>query len=197
MPHEPVKIMGCGCLGGLVGAFLGVVIGGLIGAVATPESPRPPVEVPIGGGDLNVTPLINASTAAAGMLLGAGMGGIIGGLAGSVLGAGLAARASSTFTEELRSVPAPRPPARLRLQGSRPANVPELPKESPDAELARLKGRVAELEAKKSARMTNPRKSDHGLDLTKALQPTAAPSVGREHSVKPGPRRLNLPLGAA
>jgi len=53
--------------------------------------------------------------------LGVGIGGIIGGIGGSVMGAGLAATADES----------------------------EPPTESPDAELARLKERVTELEAKK------------------------------------------------
>jgi hypothetical protein len=34
MANEPLKTMGGGCLGALIGAFLGVVIGGFIVSVA-------------------------------------------------------------------------------------------------------------------------------------------------------------------
>jgi hypothetical protein len=141
MPHEPVKTMGGGCLGGLIGAFLGAVIGGSIIAVADSMSSRPPAPTD-GNGVEGLTWLITSGADRIGfyiaMLYGAGIGGIIGGIGGSVLGAGLAARVSNTLTEELPS-----------LKDSRPADVPEPPIESTDAELARLKERVAELEAEK------------------------------------------------
>jgi hypothetical protein len=131
--------MGGGCLGGLIGALLGVALGGFIGSVATGSSH--PVEVPKGAGAVEtgaalVQPLFDGCGAFFAMLLGAGIGGIIGGIGGSVLGAVLAAKASSTLTEGSPSVKSS-------------THVPEPATESPDAELARLKGRVAELEAKK------------------------------------------------
>ncbi|HMF15251.1 MAG TPA: hypothetical protein VKE94_23210 [Gemmataceae bacterium] len=71
-------------------------------------------------------------------VLGAGIGGILGAIGGSVLGAGAAARVSSAREKELASGIA-----------WRAGIVPERPTEPPEAELARLKERVAELEAKK------------------------------------------------
>jgi hypothetical protein len=131
-----------GCVRGLLGAFLGVVMGGLIGRVAAPPPPPGP---PAGGFSTlgEVFNWIDAAGAAAEvatrmMLLGAGMGAIIGGMGGTVLGAWLAARASSRPTGGLRSPMA-----------SRSATLPQPPTESADAELARLKELVAELEAKK------------------------------------------------
>jgi hypothetical protein len=141
MANRPVKTMGGGCLGGLIGAFVGVVIGGFIGSVCY-QSPDP-VEVRAGAPDWELA----AGFAAGGLnvagaffmiVLGAGIGGIIGGVGGSVLGAGMAAKASRTPMEE--------PPS---VKASRSANGSEPPAESPDAELARLKERVTELEAKK------------------------------------------------
>jgi hypothetical protein len=141
-----MKTMGGGCLGGLIGAFLGIVIGGFIGSVSY-GNPHP-VEVRGGAQDWREgTRELGAGLAAGAfdvcgafvtMVLGAGIGGIIGGVGGSVLGAGMAAKASRTRTEE--------PPS---VKASRLANGSEPPTESPDAELARLKERVTELEAEK------------------------------------------------
>ena len=135
MANAPVKIMGGGCLGGLIGAFLGVVIGGHL-VSASQESTHevrgqnlPEMALDVGAhlvGDFFA------------MLMGAGIGGTMGGIGGSVLGAGLAAKASSRRTEE--------PPS---VKTSRSANGSEPRAESSDAELARLKERVTELETKK------------------------------------------------
>jgi hypothetical protein len=117
MANKPLKIMGGGCLGTLIGAFLGVVIGGFIVSVSQESTHEvraqnlPEIGFEIGGY------LFGGALA---MLMGTGIGGIIGGIGGSILGAGLAAKASRRQTEELPS----------------------------DAELARLKERVTELEAK-------------------------------------------------
>jgi hypothetical protein len=124
-----------------MGAFLGVVIGGSIVAAADSMSPPPPA--PSGESAIEAATFLllqgaNGIAFTGAMLCGAGIGGIIGGIGGSVLGAGVAARASSTLA---RDFPSP--------MGSSPADVPEPALESPDAELARLKERVAELEAKK------------------------------------------------
>jgi hypothetical protein len=155
MVDRPTKIMGGGCLGGLIGAFLGVVIGGFIGKVYY-GSPHPvdvphPIEVRGGARDwregarelemelaVGALGTLDVCGAFFIMVLGAGIGGIIGGVGGSVLGAGVAAKASRTLTKE--------PPS---VEASRSANGSEPPTESPDAELARLKQRVTELEAKK------------------------------------------------
>ena len=147
MAGEPVKTVGGGCLGGLIGAFLGVLIGGLIGSVYYGK-PHPTIEVRgeardwrEGARELEVGLALGALDVCGGffmMVLGAGIGGIIGGVGGSVLGAGMAAKASRTLTEEPPSVTA-----------SRSANGPDPQTESPDAELARLKKRLTEFEAKK------------------------------------------------
>ena len=135
MANQPVKIMGGGCLGGLIGAFLGVVIGGYIVSVSQESTHEvrgqnlPEMALDVGAH------LVGEVLA---MLMGAGIGGIIGGIGGSVLGTGLAAKASSRRTEE--------PPS---VKTSRSANGSEPRAESSDAELARLKERVTELEAKK------------------------------------------------
>ena len=135
MPDEPVKAMGGGCLGGLLGAFLGIVTGGFVGPVLATTTndlrgnPDPFAKQASG--------LFDGCFGFIGMWLGAGIGGMIGGIGGSVLGAGLAARGSSTPRGERRSV-----------RGSGSASLPKPPPESPDAELARLKDRVAELEEK-------------------------------------------------
>jgi hypothetical protein len=139
MRHEPAKTMGGGCLGGLVGAFLGVVLGGFIGSVAAPEPT--PTELPIGKGEFAfgeavARPIGERLEAVLRVVVCAGIGSVIGGIGGAVVGAGLAAKASSIGTAELPSA-----------AGSIPAGVSEPPAESPDAELARLKERVAELEA--------------------------------------------------
>jgi hypothetical protein len=128
MAGERAKTIAGGCLGGLTGAFLGVLIGGYISDVTNDRSSRP-VEIKGGGGNAYAegaemafgfaAALGEASAAIGRIFVGAGIGGIIGGIGGSVLCASLAARATST----------------------------EPPAESPDAELARLKDRVAELEA--------------------------------------------------
>lgn len=133
MADEPVKAMGGGCVGGLLGAFLGVVIGGLVGPVIVTSkndlrgNPDPFAQ--------QVSGLFDGCFGFVGMLLGAGIGGIVGGIGGSVLGAGLASRASTT-----------QPEARASKSDAAPAPKPT---ESPDAELARLKERVAELEEQK------------------------------------------------
>jgi len=135
MANKPVKIMGGGCLGGLIGAFLGVVIGGFIVSVSQ-ESTHEVRGKNLPEMALNVSAHLVGDFFA--MLMGAGIGGIMGGIAGSVLGAGLAAKASSRRTEE--------PPS---VKTSRSANGSEPRAESSDAELARLKERVTELETKK------------------------------------------------
>jgi hypothetical protein len=132
MAHEPLKIMGAGCVGGLFGAFLGVVIGVSIGPVFTAK-PEHMVEVREG-----IKVNVNAFSEFPGMFLGAGIGGVIGGIGGSVLGAGLAAKVSSRPTEQRPSV-----------KVYRPGMVPERATESPDVDLARLNERASKFEAKK------------------------------------------------
>lgn len=128
--------MGGGCFGGIVGAILGVVIGGVVGPlIATSHNelrnnPDPAAK--------QVSGMIDACSGFFGLLIGFGVGGIVGGIGGSVLGAGLAARGSSPPTEK--------PPSQ---DETGPAWLSELPSESPDSELARLKERIAELERKK------------------------------------------------
>jgi hypothetical protein len=136
MTDEPVKAMGGGCLGGLLGAVLGIVIGGFVGPViATSKNDLRNNPDPFAK---QVSGAFDGCAGFFGMLFGAGIGGIIGGVGGSVLGAGLAAKASSTPKDE--------PP---RANDCRPANGSEPPTESPDAELARLRARVAEFEGEK------------------------------------------------
>jgi hypothetical protein len=134
-----------------MGAFLGVVIGGFIGGSLDTSTSHPRVGVGKGEGSKakNIQEgtaevvgtlalgFAEVSAALVQMVLCAAIGGIIGALGGSVLGAGLAAKASSAHTRELPS-------------GTvwRPGIEPERPIESPDAELARLKERIAQLEAK-------------------------------------------------
>jgi hypothetical protein len=113
MPDKRLKATVDGCLGGLVGAPLGIVIGGFVGNTMVPYG-------------------ISGFFA---MLLGAGLGGIIGGIGGSAFGASLSAKGSNT--------PAATLPARKDAGSALP---PEPLLESPEAELARLKKRVAELE---------------------------------------------------
>jgi hypothetical protein len=127
MPHKAVKTMGGSCLCGLSGALLCVILGGCIGNVVAPE--------PFYRSGLQPSWLWDDQVLVY-VVVFAGIGGVIGGIGGSVVGAGLAAKASSSGTAELPSA-----------AGPIPAGVPEPPTESPDAELARLKERVAELEA--------------------------------------------------
>jgi hypothetical protein len=132
MNNESVKMTVVGCLVGLIGACLGVLIGGMIGGIFTD---KPDKLVPIGDGiQMNV----NAFSWVPGMLFGAGIGGIIGAIGGSVFGAGLVAKRWRTVKEE-----------RPFVDVYRPGTVSERSAESDDEELARLKERVAELEAKK------------------------------------------------
>jgi hypothetical protein len=134
--HEPAKAIGGSCLGGLVGAVLGIVIGGFVGAVIAPsnndigKNSHPLAEV--------TSAIVEAYVCFFAMLLGAGIGGMIGGIGGAVLGAGLAAKSSTTLPE-----------ARLSREDSKPTGLPEPQTELPEAELARLKERITELEAKK------------------------------------------------
>jgi hypothetical protein len=144
--------MGAGCLGGIIGAFLGVVIGGFIGGNLDTSTPRPrgDVEKSDGSKARNIqegtaeavgtlaSGFAEVSAALTRTVLGAGIGGILGAIGGSVLGAGLAARVPSAGKKELASGIA-----------WRAGIVPERPTEPPDAELARLKERVVELEANK------------------------------------------------
>jgi hypothetical protein len=134
--HEPPKAIGGSCLGGLLGAILGIVIGGFVGAGKAPSN-----------NDLgkNSNPLAVVTSAVVegyvcffAMLLGAGFGGMIGGIGGAVLGAGLAAKSSTTLLE-----------ARLSRKDSEPTGLPEPQTELPEADLAGLKERIIELEAKK------------------------------------------------
>jgi hypothetical protein len=133
MANGPVKAMGSGCFGGLLGAILGIVIGGFIG----------PVIATSGNGKFrslndpmakNVSGMIDACGSFVGLVLGSGLGGIIGGIGGAVFGTGFAARTKGTGTEE------------AAVEDVRPANTLEPPTESPEAELRRLKERIAELD---------------------------------------------------
>ena len=105
MADQRVKVMGGGCLGGLIGAFLGVIIGGFIGSAAHGKSSQSAeirteegnvyeqgAGIALGLGEFAV----DACGAFFGLLFGAGIGGIVGGIGGSVLGAGLATKATRT-----------------------------------------------------------------------------------------------------
>lgn len=129
MADEPVKTMGRGCFGGLLGAFLGIIIGGYVGPViATSKNDLRNNPDPFAK---EMSGLFDGCLGFVGLLLGAGIGGIVGGIGGSVVSTALAANASSSLREEPPSVK---------------DNAPEPPTESPDAERARLKQRLAELE---------------------------------------------------
>ncbi len=134
MASGPVKTMGSGCLGGLLGAILGMMIGGFIGPV-----------IATSGNDMNrssndpmaknVSSMFDACGSFVGLVLGSGIGGIIGGIGGAVFAAGFAARTKGTERE-----------VDSAAEDVRPANTPEPPSESPEAELRRLKERIAELD---------------------------------------------------
>jgi hypothetical protein len=84
----------------------------------------------------NVSSMFDACGRVVGLVLGSGLGGIIGGIGGAVFGAGFAARTKGTEAEEDSAV-----------EDVRPATTLEPPTESPEAELRRLKERIAELDA--------------------------------------------------
>jgi hypothetical protein len=149
MSDKPAKAMGGGCLGGLTGAVLGILIGGFVGPMlATAKGSHDPYG------------LFDACAGFFGLLLGVGIGGIVGGIGGSVLGAGLAVSGSSAPTQELPSVidasstELPEPPtgsadaewAQLEEQIRFLPSDAQPPAESPEAELARLKEQIAEAE---------------------------------------------------
>lgn len=158
MAGERATAMGGGCLGGLLGAILGIMIGWGIGSVIT-SSDNGPRNVPSHNGtkDIRNVPVeVAAGAVATGFeilamvvarVVCAGIGGIIGGIGGSVVGAGLASKSSTRL-----------PQARYPDYDSEPANLPELRTESSEAELARLKERVAELEGKKRNEDLSPNK---------------------------------------
>jgi hypothetical protein len=142
MAGDPVRVVGGGCLGGLFGAILGIVIGGFVGGSTHPRT----VVTHLGPfhhfGEperewTELSPEDQRTVQEGRSHLGMVLGFLIGGFGGSIVGAGLAANRSSTITEEFPC-----------LQDPGSASVPEPPTESPNAELARLKEKIAQLEEK-------------------------------------------------
>jgi hypothetical protein len=128
--HEPAKAIGGSCLDGLFGAILGIVIGGYVGAAIAGSNVdlvknSDPLALPFAA-------VIQGYVGFFAMLLGAAIGGMIGAIGGAVFGA------ATTLPE-----------ARLSRKDSEPTGLPEPQTELPEAELARLKERIIELEAKK------------------------------------------------
>lgn len=136
MGDKPARAMGGSCLGGIVGAVLGIAIGGFIGPVIAKSNndlrnnPDPAAK--------QLSGLFDGCFGFFGLLLGVSIGGVVGGIGGSVLGAGLAMQDSGR--------PTPQSPS---SQYVRLAGLSEPFPESPELELARLKERIAELEGKK------------------------------------------------
>lgn len=141
MADEPAKAMGGGCFGGLLGASIGVAIGGFVGpSIMTSgnnlRNDRDPMAK-------ELSTIFDGCFGFLGMLIGARAGGIIGGIGGSVAGAGLDTRAAKR-----------RDHAQIAGDDRQSASLLESSSESIDQELARLKERVAELEATRRPKPT-------------------------------------------
>jgi hypothetical protein len=145
MSDKP-RVMMSGCGGGVCGAFLGMVIGGFIGPLIATSNHRDlranrDARDPMAK---SMSEIFDGCGAFFGMLVGIGAGGIVGGIGGSVLGSGLAARNSNPDVKE--------PPSEKDAT------------QSPDSELARLKERIAELEAKKQEDADQRLRKDRNTD---------------------------------
>jgi hypothetical protein len=129
MSDKQGRAVGGSCLGGVLGGVLGVIVGGFLGPVL------------MGAGQQKTNTIFDLSGICVGfigLLVGAGIGGIIGAIGGSVLGVGVATRSRPDENAALPDTPLPAAPNSL-----------ELPEESTETELARLKERMAELEERK------------------------------------------------
>lgn len=128
-------------LGGVLGGILGVVLGVIVSNASAEAEHQRNVQ---SGNPLAVFDFCGGIFS---VLIGAGIGGILGAIAGSALGAGLVSRHSerpspeSTFPHSEPSAPE----GRGRIESAAAAA------ESPEAELVRLRQRVAELERKNEA----------------------------------------------
>jgi hypothetical protein len=130
---EPAKAMGGSCAGGVLGAILGVVIGGLVGqqiAQSGNDLKRNPDRTAQAYGDL-----LDPCMGVFGLIVGVVAGGILGAVGGSVVGVGLATTPSASRSPPL---------------SSNSDRVGSLPHDSGTDEIAQLKARVAELEAREN-----------------------------------------------
>jgi hypothetical protein len=129
MSDKQARAVGGSCLGGVLGGVLGVIVGGFLG----------PVLMRAGQQKTNTfLDLQGTCLGFVGLLIGASLGGVIGAVGGSVFGAGVATRLRADESAAPPDTPIPGTP-----------NSPQVPPESTETELARLKERMAELEARK------------------------------------------------
>jgi hypothetical protein len=129
MSDKQARAVGGSCLGGVLGGVLGVIVGGLLGPVL------------MGAGQQKTNTIFDLSDICVGflgLLIGAGIAGIIGAIGGSVFGAGVATRSRRNENAALPDTPLPTAPNSLQL-----------PQESTETELARLKERMTDLEERK------------------------------------------------
>lgn len=129
MSNQQGRAIGGSCLGGVLGCVFGILLGAAIGSRAHSDLPK---NSPIDPG------LVDSFLGFLGMIGGASVGGILGAIGGSVLGAGLATRWRNTEAAAM--------PDRYLPRAMEP---PPSAQESSQAELDRLKARIAELEEKK------------------------------------------------
>jgi hypothetical protein len=119
--------VGGSVLGGVIGGVLRVLVGGAIGSASFGNNPT---NTPLD--------LIDPCLGFFGLLIGVGIGGVIGAIGGSAIGAGIATQSRDTesgITPDTAIAPA--------LDSS------ESLTDSTEAELIRLRQRVAELEERK------------------------------------------------
>jgi len=128
MSDNQGRAVGGSCLGGLLGGVLGIAAGAAIGGAGFEDKTGTPLD------------LINPCLGAFGALMGAALGGVLGAVFGSVMGAAMATSRSDEDEESAAKTDAP---------AVETAGQSDSAPESPDAELARLKERIAELEEKK------------------------------------------------
>ena len=129
MHDKQARAVGGSCLGGALGGVLGVIVGGFLGPVL------------MGAGQQKTNTFLDLQTpfvGLVGLLIGAALGGVIGAVGGSVFGAAVATRSRADESAAPPDTPIP---------GTR--NSAQVPQESTETELARLKERMAELEARK------------------------------------------------
>jgi hypothetical protein len=129
MSDKQARAVGGSCLGGVLGGVLGVIVGGFLGPVL------------MGAGQQKTNTFLDLQDTCVGflgLLIGASLGGVIGAVGGSVFGAGVATRSRADESAAPPDTPIPGTP-----------NSPQLAQESTETELARLKERMAELEARK------------------------------------------------